>query len=46
MKDIKNTEQKDFYIDFSKNKEVEKKYNELLFFMKKRLIDALNTEVQ
>jgi hypothetical protein len=22
---------KDFYIDFSKNKEVEKKYNELLF---------------
>lgn len=36
---------KDFYIDFSKNKEVEKKYKELLFFMKKRLIDALNTEV-
>ena len=37
---------KDFYIDFSKNKEMEKKYNELLFFMEKRLIDALNTEVQ
>lgn len=44
---MENTDEKDdFYIDFSKNKEVEKKYNELLFFMKKRLIDALNTEVQ
>lgn len=44
---MENTDKRDeFYIDFSKNKEVEKKYNELLFFMKKRLIDALNTEVQ
>lgn len=43
---MEDTDKKeDFYIDFSKNKEVEKKYNELLFFMKKRLTDALNTEV-
>ena len=37
-------EKPDFYIDFSKNKEVEKQYIELIAHLKKKYLDAISEE--
>lgn len=43
MEDIDKKDE--FYIDFSKNKEAEKQYKELLLYMKKRYLEAIADEV-